>query len=122
MTRQEIRQQVLAMVTARQAPGDNALVAHELMVDHLVGRMQGDPIVASQVTWELLSIMDTALERLAAQDGVTPGEVWGLMRDDLVLLDILIGERHSSTTESKGGPSLGSPRRPSSPSGSATAR
>jgi hypothetical protein len=94
MTRQEIRRQVLAMVTARQAPGDNALVSHELMVDYLVGRMQGDPIVASQVTSELLSIMDTALERLATQDGVTPGEVWGLMRDDLVLLDILIGERH----------------------------
>ena len=85
---------MLTMVTAREAPGDNSLVAHELMVDYLVGRMQGDPIVASQVISELLSIVDTALERLAAQDCVTPGEVWGLMRDDLVLLDILIGERH----------------------------
>jgi hypothetical protein len=93
MTRQEIRRQVLALVSTRLAPGDGALVAHELLVDDLVERMHGDRIVASQVTSELLSVVDTALQRLALQDGVTPGEVWGLMRDDLVLLDILIGER-----------------------------
>jgi hypothetical protein len=93
MTRHEIRRQVLAMVSARHAPGDRALVAHELLVDDLVERMHGDRIVASQVTSELLSVVDTALQRLALQDGITPNEVWELMRDDLVLLDILIGER-----------------------------
>lgn len=93
MTRQEIRQQVLAVVSARHTDGDGTLAAHDRLVSHLVSRMHADRIVASQVTSELLSLVDTALERLAAQDGVTPGEVWGRMRDDLVLLDILIGER-----------------------------
>ena len=93
MTRQEIRQRVLALVSARHAQGVGTVAAHDRLVDDLVSRMHGDRIVASQVTSELLSVVDTALERLAAQDGVTPGEVWGRMRDDLVLLDILIGER-----------------------------
>ena len=85
---------MLALVTARQTPGDRALLTHQLLVDNLVGRMHRDPIFASQVTAELLSLVDGSLERLAAQTDATPGEVWGLMRDDLVLLDMLIGERH----------------------------
>jgi hypothetical protein len=94
MTRQEMRRHVLALVTARQTPGEKALLAHELLVDSVVDRMHRDPIYASQVTAELLSVVDGALERLAARTNVTPGEAWGLMRDDLVLLDMLIGERH----------------------------
>jgi hypothetical protein len=54
-----------------------------------------------QVGGSMLSVVDTALECLAAQDGVTPGEAWGRMRDDLVLLDILIGERFLENTETE---------------------
>jgi hypothetical protein len=55
--------------------------------------MHSDRVIASQVTAELLSLVDAALESLAARDGVTPADVWGSMRDDLVLLDIVIAER-----------------------------
>lgn len=93
MTRQQIRQQIFALVSARHAHGEGTPAAHDRLVDHLVCNMHSYRIVASQVTAELLSLVDAALESLAARDGVTPADVWGRMRDDLVLLDILIAER-----------------------------
>jgi len=93
MTRQEIRQQIFALMSARHAHDGPASAAHDRLVDHLVNDMHSDRIVASQVTAELLSLVDAALESLAARDGVAPADVWGRMRDDLVLLDIVIAER-----------------------------
>ena len=93
MTRQQIRQQILELVSARHALAEGAPAAHDRLVDQLVSSMHSDRIVASQVTAELLSLVDAALESLAARDGVTPADVWGSMRDDLVLLDIVIAER-----------------------------
>jgi hypothetical protein len=93
MTRQQIRQQVLALVSAREAQGEDAPLLHDRLLGHLVSDMHSDRVVASQVTAELLSLLDAALESLAARDGLTPADVWGRMRDDLVLLDMVIAER-----------------------------
>lgn len=93
MTRQEIRQQIFDLMSARQAHSAGSSAAHDRLVDHLVHSMHNDRIVASQVTAELLSLVDAALESLAARDGSTPADVWGRMRDDLILLDIVIAER-----------------------------
>lgn len=93
MTRQQIRQQILDLMSARHGLSEGAQAAHDRLVDELVSSMHRDRVVASQVTTELLSLVDAALGSLAARDGVTPAEVWGSMRDDLVLLDIVIAER-----------------------------
>jgi hypothetical protein len=93
MTRQQIRQQIFALISARHAHGERASASVDRLFDHLVGDMHNDRVVASQVTAELLSLVDAAMECLAARDGEPPAEVWGRMRDDLVLLDIVIAER-----------------------------